>query len=94
MHLESESPHKKEAMSAPRAEIISRLWQAVSFLEELRTDLVRQLRQTGARDHALAAVQTASTHLTLAGGMLALPTKLPRTLRSTMGRTAPKAATG
>jgi hypothetical protein len=57
-------------ISAPMAEIISRIFQAVSFLEEVRTDLTKQVRQSASRDAAEGAVASALTHLTMGAAML------------------------
>ena len=76
--LKLEANARKEegdALSAPRAEIISRAWQAVSFLQEVRVDLAKQVRQSHARDMASGAFDTAITHLVL-GACLLIPAEL------------------
>lgn len=76
--MKLEAPARKDdgdALSAPRAEIISRSWQAVSFLQEVRVDLVKNVRQSRARDMAAEAFDTAITNVVLAASLL-IPSEL------------------
>lgn len=72
---------RADALSAFRAEIISRLWQAIAFIEETRADLLKHVPQTGAREVAIDEVRIASTHLTVAAGVL-VPRELAHRARA------------
>jgi hypothetical protein len=74
------APARADTLTAARAEVISRLWQAVSYIEEARADL-KGLRQSGERDAAMGAILMASTHLTIAAGVL-VPQELAQRARS------------
>jgi len=71
MKLEPSNSLAPEALSVPRAEIISRIWQAVAFLEEVRGDLARQVRQSKTRDAAAVALTSGEQQLVLSAGILA-----------------------
>ncbi|HEY6159471.1 MAG TPA: hypothetical protein VIV88_18650 [Gemmatimonadales bacterium] len=66
---------KNDALSCPRAEIISEIWQGVAFIEEARARLAGQIRQSPARDAASRALAEANTKLILAAQLLT-PTEL------------------
>lgn len=59
------------AIGAPRAEIISRLWQAIAFLEEVRADIPRQVRASESLGSAVTEIQAATRRLTKAAALLA-----------------------
>lgn len=71
MKLEPTASLISEALSVPRAEIISRIWQAVAFIEEVRGDLARQVRQSKTRDAAALALTSGEQQLVLSAGILA-----------------------
>ena len=66
------------SISAPAAEIISRLWQAVAFLEEVRADLTRLVRVSPSRDAAAIAITSGTQQLVLAAGILAPKIRQPQ----------------
>lgn len=89
MHLELHStitpPVSKltpeaSAVCHPHAEIISRAWMAVAYIEELRVDLTRLVRGSPARDAAIGALQMATGHLAIAAEVL-----VPRELAQRAG---------
>lgn len=83
MQLENQSRQKREgtdAMSPPRAEIISRAWQAVAFIEEMRSDLTKQVRESPAREQSAVSLTAATQHLVIAATLL-VPGKMVRRAR-------------
>jgi len=60
----------EEALSRERAEVISRLWQAIAFLDEARTDATKQIRQSAARDAAVEAMLDGTQNLVRAAAYL------------------------
>lgn len=84
MQLENQSRKKREAadtMSPPRAEIISRAWQAVAFIEEMRSDLTKQIRESSAREQSAISLTAATQHLVIAATLL-VPGKLTKGVRA------------
>lgn len=73
--LEAQKEGRRESFSVPMAEIISRAWQAVAFIEEMRVDLGKHVRQSQARDLAVGAFATALSHLVM-GAQLLIPANL------------------
>jgi hypothetical protein len=61
----------QESIGAKRAEIISRLWQAIAFLEEIRADMGTGVRVSASRDQAGIAITSATQQLVLSAGILA-----------------------
>jgi hypothetical protein len=52
-----------ETLSVARAEIISRCWHVLSYLEEMRVDLAKNIRQSAAREFAAAELVRATSCL-------------------------------
>lgn len=70
--LQSGTPGENgDSLSVPRCEAISKAWQAVAFLEEVRAEL-KQVRQSAARDAADGAFGEAISHL-IVGATLLVP---------------------
>ena len=72
-----------DALSAPRCEIISRVYQAAAFLEEVRADLKKQVRQSAARDMAEGAFATALAHMIIGASAL-VPNELAQRPQAVM----------
>lgn len=68
-----------ENIGAPRAEIISELWQAIGFLEECRTKLPR-VRQSPSREAAAVAITAGMQQLMLAAAILSPKVPKPEAL--------------
>ena len=63
-------PKNQDVLSPSRADIISRTWQAVSIVEDLRNALNKSVRVSDARDRANLALTEATTQLVLAATLL------------------------
>jgi len=63
-------PKNQDVLSPSRADIISRTWQAVSIVEDLRNALNKNIRVSDARDRANLALTEATTQLVLAATLL------------------------
>ena len=64
------TPPKADALSPLRAEVISELWQAVSYIEEVRAKLTAHVRTSEAREAASRAMTEATTRLVVAAQLL------------------------
>jgi hypothetical protein len=73
----------QESIGAKRAEIISRLWQAIAFLEEVRADLGNGVRMSPAREQASIAITSSTQQLVLAAGILAPKSMRPEATAET-----------
>ncbi|HEV8263739.1 MAG TPA: hypothetical protein VGQ06_02230 [Gemmatimonadales bacterium] len=74
-----------DVLSAPRAEVISRVWQAVAYLEEARADLGKQVRKSTSRELAADVIKEAVTSLVRATLLLtpaALTDSVPHEVRT------------
>jgi hypothetical protein len=58
-------------MSPQRAEAISRLWQAIAFVHEVRADLAADVRPGAARNTAAEKIASAARDLEDAATLLA-----------------------
>lgn len=80
MKLGIERPTKKAGKDGPgiqRADIISRVWQAVAYLEEVRADAREQLRASTSSKAATSEVAAAAEHLVKAAQLLVLDMVAP-----------------
>jgi hypothetical protein len=68
-------PARAEDFFTPhRAELISRLWQAIAFVHEIRNDLGTNVRVSASRDSAADKIASATRDLADAAALLA-PTR-------------------
>jgi hypothetical protein len=69
---EARPAQRAATLSASLAENISRIWQAVAFIEEVRADLAnaKTVQQYTGREASLEAMLMASGHLTVAASVL------------------------
>lgn len=96
LELDNTPPTPKARMttlSAPGAEVISRLWQAIAFLEEVRSDLTGRVRQSPARDAASVALVSGTQQLIMAAGILAPKITQPERAHATADASRAKAQT-
>jgi len=68
---------KADTLSASRAEVIAEAWQAISYIEEIRTKLANQIRASEAREAASRAMTEAIAQMMVAAQLL-LPNELAR----------------
>ena len=75
--MKLEPVSSKPIVPVPHAEVISRIWQAIAFVEEIRGDMERSLRQSTGRDTGAEAIGAALVALVAAAAALAPATTRP-----------------
>jgi len=81
--MKLESMSSKPIVPVLHAEIISRIWQAVAFIEEIRGDMERSIRQSTGRDTGLEAIGSSTVALVTAAAALAPATTRPEGVPTT-----------
>ena len=79
LRLDTVKQKDVEVVTPARAEVISEAWQAVAFVDELRTKLNKSVRNSTSRDMASNALASAITQLVLAASLL-VPTGIVEAL--------------